>query len=155
MFKTDQIRSLRQARAIFGGVYHSTVSHFFARNWIWGLATTSLQKIVRNKKTIQLCLLKYASKSCKKFQNDYNALFFFDELVSSLHGAVNKQICRIRGSERPSPASESPQDFTTIMVQCALFKTKIMGLVSIKDGSGSGEWHKRLVRYFMHPTLAR
>jgi len=80
-------------------------------------------------------------------------IIFSDECSFSLSGGVNKQNCRIWGTERPSTVYESPQSSASIMVWCALSKKEIIGPYFFENESVTGETYKRMLRYFFFPKL--
>jgi hypothetical protein len=86
--------------------------------------------------------------------NDYDSrLIFSDECSFSLSGGVNKQNCRIWGSERPQEVYESPQSAPSIMVWCAISKKGIIGPYFYENENVTGETYKKMLRYYFFPKL--
>ena len=71
----------------------------------------------------------------------------------SLSGLVNKQICRIWGSERPNEVYETFQNSSSVMVWCTSSKKKIIGPYFFEDGNVTGSRCKRMLRHFLLPEL--
>lgn len=66
----------------------------------------------------------------------------FDECSFSSQGAINKQNCKIRGSQCPKTVHESPQSSAMLIVCCAIFKNEVIGPNFFDDGNETGDRYK-------------
>ena len=80
-------------------------------------------------------------------------IIYSDECSFSLSGDVNKQNCRIWGTERPQEVYEVPQGAHSIMVWCAISSRGIIGPYFFENVSVTGESYKNMLRYFFFPKL--
>ena len=76
-----------------------------------------------------------------------------DECKFSLSRNVNKQNCRIWGSERPNEVYETLHNFSSIMVWCALSESEEIGRYFFENENVTGSTYKRMLRYFLFPKL--
>lgn len=101
---------------------------------------------------------QFAQRCKQKMEVDpcfLERIVFFDECLFLLHGAVNKENCRIWASEGPEAVYKSRQSFPTSMVSCIIFKTGIVRSYFFEDGSVTGERYKRIVQYFLFSKPAK
>ena len=80
-------------------------------------------------------------------------IIYSDECSFSLCGGVNKQNCRIWGTERPQEVYEVPQGADSIMVWCAISSRGIIRPYFFENVSVTGESYKKMLRYFFFPKL--
>ena len=71
--------------------------------------------------------------------NFSNKIFFSDEAHFTLGGYVNKQNCRIWGSENPQVIEERPLHPEKITVWCALWSKGVIGPYFFENGNGTPE----------------
>ena len=112
-----------------------------------GMALTAQNKQAR---------IQYADHCLAQLEIDSDYLrniIYSDKCSFSLSGGVNKQTCRIGGSERPQEVYEVPQGAELLMVWCAISERDIIGPYFFEDRSINGERYKRMLRYFSYPSL--
>lgn len=153
LFNNDPRRSLREV-AEETGVSHATVWNFlrkelkmFPYKLQMATALTEDHKI-RRKQFAQYCR--------RELRNDsqyLNRVLFSDECQFSLSGSVNKQNCRVWGTERPNLVFDTPQNSPSVMVWCALSRREIIGPYFFENENVTGATYKRLLRYFLFPKL--
>ena len=80
--------------------------------------------------------------------DSWNVLFFSNECNFSLCGRLNKQNCRIWGSEPPNELYETLHNSPTITIWCTLSRNEIIGNVT-------GRTYNRMLRYFLSPKNDR
>jgi len=100
--------------------------------------------------------LQYAHNFLANVANDgdYGSkIFYSDECSISLSGGVNKQNCRVWGSERPQVVYEVPQGAESIMVWCAISENGIIGPYFFENESVTGESYYKMLRYFFFPKM--
>ncbi len=71
----------------------------------------------------------------------------------SLPGTVNKQNCRIWGTERPNQVYETLHNSPSVMVWCAMSKSGVIGPYFFENENVTGSTYKRMLRYFLFPKL--
>jgi len=87
-----------------------------------------------------------------------NNIFFSDEAHFSLGGYVNKQNCRIWGSENPQVIEEMPLHPDKVTVWCALWSKGVIGPYFFEDANGqtvtvNSERYGRMIRDFFWPAI--
>ena len=100
--------------------------------------------------------LQYAHNFLANVANDgdYGSkIFYSDECSISLSGGVNKQNCRVWGSERPQVVYEVPQGAESIMVWCAISENGIIVPYFFENESVTGESYYKMLRYFFFPKM--
>lgn len=157
MFKSDPRSSLRIIGAIFG-VHHTTVWHFLPLNLkLFSFCLHLGKQFSKMTKRIIPRLLIYASESWRRTKITWKTLCFiqcYNECNFSLHGAVNMQNCRIEGSERSETIYKTLKSSLAFMVWCTRCEAHIIGSYFFEEGIVTGERYKRMLRYFLFPTLA-
>ncbi len=100
--------------------------------------------------------LHFALHCWRKLRNDARFLerrIFSDDCKFTLCGNVNKNNCRIWGSERPNEVAWDIRKLMSIMICCAVSKNEIVGLYFFENENITGRTCKRMVRYFLLPKL--
>ena len=100
--------------------------------------------------------VQYAQYSLSKLAADPDFLkkvIYSDECSFSLSGRVNKQNCRIWGTERPQEVYEVPQGARSVMVWCAISEKGVIGPYFFENESVTGDSYKKMLRYFLFPRL--
>ena len=87
-----------------------------------------------------------------------NQIFFSDEAHFSLGGYVNKQNCRIWGSENPEIIVEKPLHPPKVTVWCALWSGGVIGPYFFEDDAGrtvtvNAERYGRMISEFFWPAI--
>ena len=151
LFNNDPTISLR-AVAAQTGVAHATVWNFlrkelklFPYKLQMGTALTEDHKTRR---------IRFAQSCRRELRNDagyLNRIVFSDECKFSLSGVVNKQNCRIWGTERPNEVYETLHNSPSVMVWCALSQNEIIGPYFFENENVTGSTYKRMLRYFLFP----
>lgn len=85
-------------------------------------------------------------------------IFFSDEANFYLDGFVNKQNCRIWGSERPRPNEEQPTSRARVTVWCAIWAKGIIGPYFFENKQGdpvavNGSRYQQMLTSFLLPKL--
>ncbi len=80
-------------------------------------------------------------------------IIFSDECKFSLSGKVNKQNCRIWGTERPNQVYETLHNSSSVMVWCAMSKSPVTGPYLFENENVTGSTYKRMLLYFLFPKL--
>ena len=100
--------------------------------------------------------VSFATFSRSKLSNNsafLKQIVFSDECHFSLSGRVNKQNCRIWGTERPQVVYEAPQSAPSIMVWCAISEKEVIGPYFFENENVTGDTYKRMLRYYAFPRL--
>ncbi len=98
----------------------------------------------------------FAQNCHTELRNDAGYLgriIFSDECKFSLSGTVNKQNCRIWGTERPNQVYETLHNSPSVMVWCAMSKSGVIGPYFFENENVTGSTYKRMLRYFLFPKL--
>ena len=98
-------------------------------------------------------LAQFFRRELRNDAGDLESIVFSDECKFSLSGSVNKQNCRIWGSERPKEVYETIQNSPQVMVWSTLSKKGIVGPYFSEDGNVAWSRYKRTLRYFLLPKL--
>lgn len=85
-------------------------------------------------------------------------IFFSDEANFYLDGFVNKQNCRIWGSEKPRPNEEQPTSMAKITVWCAIWAKGIIGPYFFENKQGdpvavNSSRYQQMLTSFLLPKL--
>lgn len=154
MLEEDPRVSLRlvEARTV---VFRSTVWRFLRRELHF--FPYKLQVGSRLSDPDKHARLQYAHNFLSKLASDGDyagKIWYSDECSFSLAGAVNKQNCRVWGTERPPEVYEVPQGAESIMVWCAISEKGIIGPYFFENGNVTGESYFKMVRYFFFPKVS-
>lgn len=100
---------------------------------------------------------KQFAQTCRRELRDdaeyLKRIVFSDECKFTLSGQVNKQNCRIWGTERPNEVYETRTNSPSVMVWCAMSKNGIIGPYFFENENVTGTTYKRMLRYFLFPKL--
>ena len=153
MFQTNPRRSLRDvAREV--SLPHTTVWNVIRKQLnMFPYRLQIAQQLSHDDKTNRLNFAQFLQAELVEDSHYLERIVFSDECSFSLGGAVNKQNCRIWGSERPDTVYESPQSTQSIMVWCALSKNEVIGPYFFENGNVTGDSYKRMLRYYLFPKL--
>ena len=80
-------------------------------------------------------------------------IIFPDECKLFLPGKVNKQNCRIRGTERPNQVYETLHNSASVIVWCTMSKSGVICSYFSEDENVTGSTYKRMLRYFCFPSF--
>ena len=136
------------------GVSKATIQRFFRREL--HVFPYKLQLGTQLNNQDRQMRIQFAQYCLSKLENDQDYLkkvIFSDECHFSLAGGVNKQNCRIWGTERPLEVYQVPQGAASIMVWCAMSEKGIIGPYFFENESVTGESYKRMLRYYFFPKL--
>ncbi len=104
----------------------------------------------------KISMFNFARNCRTELRNDAGYLeriIFSDECKFSVSGKVNKQNCRIWGTERPNQVYETLHNSPSLMVWCAMSKSGLIGPYHLENENVTGSRYKRMLRYFLFPKL--
>lgn len=153
MFAEDPTLSLRIAATEIG-IHHTTIWRFLRRELkLFPYKLQLHQQISDEDKAKRIEFAQYCRNELGNESGYLKRIVFSDECKFSLSGQVNKQNCRIWGSERPQQVYEAPNNAPSVMVWCALSKNEIIGPYFFENENVTGQSYKRMLRYYVFPRL--
>jgi len=149
----DPQRSLRNVGRIVS-LPHTTVWYFLRKQLnMFPYRLQIAQQLSEVDKTNRLNFAQLCQTNMLENSAYLESIVFSDECSVSLGGAVNKQNCRIWGTERPDTVYQSPQSTQSIMVWCAMSRHEVIGPYFFENGNVTGNSYKKMLRYFFFPKV--
>ncbi len=99
---------------------------------------------------------RFARNCRRELRNNarfFERIIFSDECKFSLCENLNKQNCRIWGSEHPNEVYETLQNSPSITLWCALSRNEMIRPYFFENENVTGRTYKRMLRYFLLPML--
>ena len=153
MFNENPTVSLRTA-ATQVGVHHTTIWSFLRRELkLYPYKLQMAQQLSEEDETKRINFARYCRAELRFDSEFLKRVVFTDECKFSLSGFVNKQNCRIWGSERPNEVYQTPHNSPSVMVWCGVSKNEIIGPYFFGNETVTGESYKKLLRYYAFPKL--
>ena len=153
LFSDNPRRSLREVGRTVS-LPHTTIWYFLRKELgMFPYRLQMAQQLSDDDKTNRLTFVQRIHQKIIEDPEFLNKIIFSDECSISLEGGVNKQNCRIWGSERPDTVYQSPQSAQSIMVWCALSKKEIIGPYFFENETVNQYSYKRMLRYFFFPKV--
>ena len=145
--------SPRSAAAVTS-VAHATIWSFLRKEF--GRFPCKLQittLLAEDHKTRRKNFAQYYRKELRNDAGCLERIVLSDECKFSLYRSLNKQNCRIWGSESPNEVYGALQNSLSVMAWCALSEKEVIETSFFEDGNVTGSRYERMLRYFCFPSF--